>query len=1438
MLEGITRAPATRTVALVLSTCLAVALVFGLLFVQARADLSVRRQQADFGAVQRIAHQLHDLGDVVTERVSAEGRQDIAESATERFQIEVATPATDPAPAAGSWCESRPGQDTELRLVAEGTQARDRKLRLMAAGQGPPPLCARASFGSILGDKANDDIPRDLAIEDADGTVLMVLRGDGDWPDKPVAAALVGQGADDGKDGTASKLAEATRRDGAIPILFAGSERLLYTWPLDLGRPVVITREGQPDVVCLPRQCRIDALGEAPGLNAALGSLSPFTKAVFGFAVVLLLLLIPLIKLASIDPNGSLSWIDVIGIMAALPLVVATLVTACMVVLAWTDLRRENDLMARSLAVAMAQDLDREVNDSLTELQSHADELRPGRPAVDPALQPALREPRPLPLLVAQLRGLSDGRLLDSVGGTYHPPQADISKRRYFVRLRSGDTLPCSPKPAPGTTQAKPRAPTCRPGWVYVIDQVSAANNGNSRMVALLADPLSRGGFLMAGKPLAAALDVPMPADFGFSVLDPSSLEVLHHSDPAREHSESFDQQLDTKAELQRSAKALAARCDAASANAETPAPDLAFGALYGGRKVRMTFAASCSPRWLVAVWYDQTRVENFALEPAYLAGTMMLVVGILLAVAMTLGAMIDRDALVRRLWPDPDPALDPARRQWLDRTLLPHVLIAVAMLGGIFLASGDGLMLHGLLGSFVLTMLFAKPRADGTWQAGMGFLAAAALAGFVAVACAAILSLASIHEPPWRIALYVLVVIAIGALATDGWRQRHYLHALLGRSTGEAADAPLRAQPSVAHRLRRVLRLQGITLYLLAVIPPIAAYYAGSGVIRANRAPQNMLRLLDARETGGKAIEALQRSLYPCPGRLPTATAVTPNPDENLCPHRPPRFSPHLLVERVLLEHYRSDRGALSTLAAPILYLWSPRQQVAARPPADPDAEAEAVMADVRAASERTGVRIESRLPGSWPIFLGDVLFVLGAAMAALYAVYRLLLLLAHSLFGLQHFAFRALHPPHSPSEIRRMWTRPSATEPIKAVFIDYPHRQFKTLQTDLAKDRGFEMFDLAIERDRLGDKTMALLTVKSWIVTGFESIVANRELRLKTLGLLEQLAARPEANIYFFAQTLPLVRLRQTREREKREAEAAGIAGIMNESESYRWAELFSEFITYTWNEPTAAAVQGKGRCTAPPAETQPARADGSTVAQVPAAPAGVVSETETLAPIDGNLARLLEQVGSAEVTADVDRWARANPGVAKVVADEMIRIPSDRIQEQIKSFSITADEKPPEDLSCVYVEQVHEYMANFLGDFYQGQWVRCSKEEHLVMYHLAHDKFVNTSNFSVINGLLARRLVRTDPNFRLMNESFGHWVRTLEHPEWFDQFRLQAEAGGTWSLLRLPLLLLVAAGSLLITYLNHDSSASILTLLPGAAATMPLLLSRFGGRQPVPA
>jgi hypothetical protein len=651
--------------------------------------------------------------------------------------------------------------------------------------------------------------------------------------------------------------------------------------------------------------------------------------------------------------------------------------------------------------------------------------------------------------------------------------------------------------------------------------------------------------------------------------------------------------------------------------------------------------------------------------------------------------------------------------------------------------------LLHGILGPFLLVLLFTRPFENpdraaahkAPWFTSGRIVAFSAASGFVLVGLGA--TVLTMCRGEWvRGAVYLALLVVLAWIATTGWRvHRGALNAasfprslwsvLLPWRKGDD-DSPPRVEPapSVNRRLIRVICMEAAAMVFLAVVPALSAQFAGSGQIRTE--------------------------------------LTTPKPSEQA-----KTLDPYYATAS-MIRIFRPDPGGL------------------------PD----------HAATPAT-VTLMSDRPGRIGSIIREGVLLVGAVLAVCAAAIYLLRLISLNLFGLQHFAFRVLHPPHSPSDIRGM-----SSGSLKAVFIDFPNRQFIDFQRELQSGGGCEVFDLGIERKRLGEKSMAMLTAKSWVIVGFESIIANRELRLNALGLLEQLAARPEANIYFFAQTLPLVRLRQAREREKLEAQAAGVTPDVVESESFRWSELFSDFISYTWDEEL-------------PLRAKPAAALN-------------------------NLRRLLEAVRERGTRHDVWRWARDNRQIAKAIADEMISIPSDKIQEQIRSFGVSVAQKQALDRAQskrktrqfqppIFIEQVHEYMANFLGDYYQGQWVRCSKEEHLVLYHLAHGRFVNTSNFAVLNSLLARRLVKTDPNFQLMNNSFGHWIRTLEHPGWFEQYRLDAEKAGTWTLLRLPLILLIAAGSIFAAYLDHDSSGSLFTLLPGVLATMPVLLARFQ-RNPV--
>ena len=60
-----------------------------------------------------------------------------------------------------------------------------------------------------------------------------------------------------------------------------------------------------------------------------------------------------------------------------------------------------------------------------------------------------------------------------------------------------------------------------------------------------------------------------------------------------------------------------------------------------------------------------------------------------------------------------------------------------------------------------------------------------------------------------------------------------------------------------------------------------------------------------------------------------------------------------------------------------------------------------------------------------------------------------------------------------------------------------------------------------------------------------------------------------------------------------------------------------------------------------------------------------------------------------------------------------------------------------------------------------FYRSIWASCSKDEKLVLRQLAEEGVVNPRNPAIVARLLRSRLVRRDPTFRLMNETFRRFV-----------------------------------------------------------------------------
>lgn len=126
-----------------------------------------------------------------------------------------------------------------------------------------------------------------------------------------------------------------------------------------------------------------------------------------------------------------------------------------------------------------------------------------------------------------------------------------------------------------------------------------------------------------------------------------------------------------------------------------------------------------------------------------------------------------------------------------------------------------------------------------------------------------------------------------------------------------------------------------------------------------------------------------------------------------------------------------------------------------------------------------------------------------------------------------------------------------------------------------------------------------------------------------------------------------------------------------------------------------------------------------------------------------------------------------------------------------------------------------------------YYRTIWAGLTWEERLIIYDLADDGLVNAKNIPILNNLVSLGLVHYDERLSLMNDSFRNFVLTIVKPE--DALRLEWESKrfGNWNLVRLPLIMLTTALLIFIFFIQPHVFESVLGLMTGLAAGLPFLV-----------
>jgi hypothetical protein len=148
---------------------------------------------------------------------------------------------------------------------------------------------------------------------------------------------------------------------------------------------------------------------------------------------------------------------------------------------------------------------------------------------------------------------------------------------------------------------------------------------------------------------------------------------------------------------------------------------------------------------------------------------------------------------------------------------------------------------------------------------------------------------------------------------------------------------------------------------------------------------------------------------------------------------------------------------------------------------------------------------------------------------------------------------------------------------------------------------------------------------------------------------------------------------------------------------------------------------------------------------------------------------------------------------------------------------------------DLEQLAPEQIrHEVLAR-ATPFYRWMWSRCSQREKMILIQLAEGTIADPKTFDTLDRLIRRGLVKRDPGFRLVSESFTEFVQRAEAPQTVRRWEA-AVANSDWSVLRIPLGLVLLGFAAFILYSGQDAVQKSLAVIPVLAGAVPTVLGLF--------
>ena len=130
-----------------------------------------------------------------------------------------------------------------------------------------------------------------------------------------------------------------------------------------------------------------------------------------------------------------------------------------------------------------------------------------------------------------------------------------------------------------------------------------------------------------------------------------------------------------------------------------------------------------------------------------------------------------------------------------------------------------------------------------------------------------------------------------------------------------------------------------------------------------------------------------------------------------------------------------------------------------------------------------------------------------------------------------------------------------------------------------------------------------------------------------------------------------------------------------------------------------------------------------------------------------------------------------------------------------------------------------------------YFAGLWSSCREDEKLLLFQLAHNGLANGRNRRTVRRLMARGLVRRNPNLELFSESFRLSVLEAAERENIVTIARENRGASTWDSLRLPFFVIIISFLLLLFATQKDMLTTTTALATALTTGLPVLMKLIG-------